>query len=782
MATFNTAFGSLPGYKEMMGTTNTTAGGEEKQPTVYGGQTQTQRTTQQPAQTFAQMQQRGMARPPAPTGPTASPFAQYGGSQQGQQLRSQLQQRLTEFGQAPSRYDTESFKQIRGAQAANLQSEYGAQQKALNEDLARRGLSASSIGGGRMGDLAGQQARALSSLDAQLLQQAADTQAQDRAQLLQSGQGLAELAGSQDLAQFEANRVAQAATFENQLRASEFGQRQYEQAGQEAFQGAQAEETSAQAARQFDLSALGQTAGLSLDLQRLLGSQEVERAGLTGQLGGVETLAGQQQAEQRRQFDIQQRLQEQLGLGGLDVQQQEVGIKQQALQQQATDAAAERTLRETLQTRELNAQEKQQLADITSRRELQTQQITEQARQFGINITEQQADRLQKNGISTEELKIRRDQVANDFLIQGRQLDETVLNNEAIRGLEADKFEADKLFKADQFGLNKKEVENRALQIQEDQRLKGIEIGNEQAYREAEIEARTTQIANEFKISGQQITTDNARIQAQKEIAAADNLAQSQRLTTQITGQKDIAALDRGVQEKQLAFQNAARLSEQSGVQYTVNAQGQPEVLRDAAGQPIKTSADSRAAEALKQEKSLFDASLQQRLQEFLTQQTGNLYGLGADGKAVASTGTTIGGQTASYERALEQAKLMSAQTGQTYNVSRDANGMYSTVPVGGQTQSALELQLRKALGMSEVSGYVYDPVTGQRTTAQTVESQQANNQLFMQLASVLSGLTPEQQAKLRSGEYSAPAQPVVGQIDGAWRWTGTRWEPTGVE
>ena len=63
MATFNTAFGSLPGYKEMMGTTNTTAGGEEKPPTVYGGQAQAQRKTQQPAQTFAQMQAQGQARP-----------------------------------------------------------------------------------------------------------------------------------------------------------------------------------------------------------------------------------------------------------------------------------------------------------------------------------------------------------------------------------------------------------------------------------------------------------------------------------------------------------------------------------------------------------------------------------------------------------------------------------------------------------------------------------------------------------------------------------------------
>lgn len=321
MATFNTAFGSLPGYNEMLGTTNTTGGGQQS---VYGQRAQQQRTTQTtqaaPAQTFAQLQKQGMARPAPPQAPQAQAFAQYGGSQQAQQMRQNLQQQLQQFGQAPSRFDTQAFQQIRGAQAANLQAEYGAQQKALNEELARRGLSASSVGGGRMGDLAGQQARALADIDAQLLQRAAETQAQDRAQLLQAGQGFAELAGAQDLAQFEANRVAQAATFENQLRAAQFGQQQFEQGGQEAFQAAQAEESAQQAARQFDLAAMGQTGQLSLELQRLLGQQQIAEAELTGTLGAgtnaAQTLQARQTATQERQLAFQnaQRLSEQSGI------------------------------------------------------------------------------------------------------------------------------------------------------------------------------------------------------------------------------------------------------------------------------------------------------------------------------------------------------------------------------------------------------------------------------------------------------------------------------------
>lgn len=373
MATFNTAFGSLPGTNEMLGTTNTTGGGQQQ---TYGQdmQRRQQRQAAQPAQTFAQLQRQGVARPAPPSTPTAQPFGQFGGSEQATQTRQRLQQQLQEFGQAPSRFDTQAFQQIRGAQAANLQAEYGAQQKALNEELARRGLSASSVGGGRMGDLAGQQARALADLDAQLLQRAAETQAQDRAQLLQAGQGLAELAGAQDLAQFEANRVAQAATFENQLRAAQFGQQQFESMGQQALQAGQA----AQSAQQF---------------QQELGMRLGE---LTGQVGGMQTLAAGQQAEQRRQFDIQQALQQQLGVGNLALEQ--ARLSQQGLQFQ--------------------------------------QQLNQEAAQFGLTLNEQQANRLQQYGISLQELGLETQRVQNQATQFGQQLSAQNAQNLAQNNLE----------------------------------------------------------------------------------------------------------------------------------------------------------------------------------------------------------------------------------------------------------------------------------------------------------------------------------------------------------
>ena len=619
MATFNTAFGSLPGYKEMMGTTNSTAGGEEKAPTVYGGQTQAKRSTQQPAQTFAKMQEQGLARPAAPAAPTATAFGQYGGSQQGQQLRNQLQQRLTEFGQAPSRYDTESFKQIRGAQAANLQAEYQGQQKALNEDLASRGLYASSIGGGRMGDLAGQQARATASLDAQLLQQAADTQAQDRAQYMQSGQGLAELAGSQDLQQFEANRVGKAAEFEQGLRSAEFGQRQYEQAGQEALQSAQAEENASQVARQFDLSALGQTGELSLGLQRLLGSQETERAGLTGQLGGTQTLAGQQQTEQRRQFDLQQRLQEQLGLGGLGVQQQEVGIRQQALQQQATDAAAERTLRESLQTRELTAAERQQLTDITSRRELQTQQIgaqtaesaaerglrerlqsgqitaeqaqqerqlasaatlqsqqlMQQAQQFGLSLNETQADRMQKYGLSVQELGLRSQQVQQEGTLQGRQI-----SVQEAQGIAQNQIEREKIGQqAQQFGLSLNEqqaarVQQFGISVQElglerdrvinQNTQAGRQISEVEAQNRAQNNLEQARINEAVAARNTSISESGLERNLRSQLQGAEARSRLEELTSQRTTQYGLADAQADAELARLRESNTAEMARQT--------------------------------------------------------------------------------------------------------------------------------------------------------------------------------------------------------------------------
>jgi len=806
--TYNTAFGSLPGYNEMLGTTNTTGGGQQQ---VYGQRAQQQRQQQQqpaPAQTFAQMQQRGMARPAPPSAPQSQPFAQYGGSQQAQQMRQRLQSQLETFGQTPSRFDTQAFQQIRGAQAANLQSEFTEQQRQLNEDLARRGLSASNIAASGLGRLGGAQARALADIDAQLLQRAAETQAQDRAQLLQAGQGFAELAGSQDLAEFEANRVAQAATFENQLRAAQFGQQQFEQAGQEAFQGAQAEEAAQQAARAFD-------------------QQEIERAGLTGQLGGVQTLAGRQFGEQQRQFDIQQALQEQLGLGGLEVQRGQLDVEQQRLAQQGE--------------------------------------------QFLAQLDEQQAARLQQGGFTTTELAIKRSQVDNELALQNRQLSETERNNLAIRGLQRDQFESEKDFRSEQLGLNRDELNQRADQIKEDQRLRGVEIDDQRAYRDAEIDLRTTQISNEYARAGQQIDVDKARIQAQKDISAADNAAQMARLNAQTASQERVATMETQLrrqlgmmeatgqvyqpgdgaavtqaggltqsalqnayaraaqlsqitgqqytvnpatgaitaetgetgrtfaaqlqeagitgtfggrdtlqrtqmrtQEMQLLFQQAAQISEQSGFQHTVVG-GQVVPLRDpATNQMLRTSATTQTEEARKQQDTLTRLDVDLRRQLGLTEATGQVF-TGLDARTGQPTfgaetlqsqlqraGLTgmLGTQETLQRKQLgtqetmqlyQQAAQISEQSGIQHGVSDGQVRPLQNpttgafIPTSAVSQSELERNLRRQLGMTEMTGYQFDPTGSFVFGGQTTVGER-NRQIAAQTAQYQAEIASAQQ------------------------------------
>jgi hypothetical protein len=468
-------------YSNLFGTNGA---GSETTSNLFGQQQAAPKQEYKPPQTFSQMQQQGMARP-AP--PQAQPFQQFGGSQQAQQARTamlgQLQQQLAQ----PTRFDTQAFQQIRGAQQANLQQEYRGMQQELEERLARQGLSASTMGAGRYGDLAGQQARALASLDAQLLQQAAQTQAADRLAAMQAGGQFAELAGAQDLAQFEANRVGQAAEFEQALRAAEFGQRQFEQ---------------------------------------------------TGQMG----LSEAQLQEQARQFDIQQQLQETMGLGQLGLNQQEVNLRAQALQQEA--AAQGRSL------------------------DLQAARDQAQREQFATQFGEQRAARLDQLGISTRELDLRAQQLAQQAFLEGRSLDLQAARDEAevdirsrqlqqeslLQGRSLDLQQArdiaqreqtaanlaqqDQQFRAtlsaedrrfndtlaeqriqrqQQLGLSQRQVELEAVRIQNQAAQFGQQLSFQKAQAQAEIGLRTQQIQNDFAIQGRQVSVQEAQQLAQEE-------------------------------------------------------------------------------------------------------------------------------------------------------------------------------------------------------------------------------------------------------------------------
>lgn len=97
-----------------------------------------------------------------------------------------LRRALGELQAGPTSQEQQAFEAQRQARRAELEAGFGAQRSQLEEELAARGLAASTIGGGRFGDLAGQQARALSTMEADILNRQAELAA-DRQRTLISG-------------------------------------------------------------------------------------------------------------------------------------------------------------------------------------------------------------------------------------------------------------------------------------------------------------------------------------------------------------------------------------------------------------------------------------------------------------------------------------------------------------------------------------------------------------------------------------------------------------------
>ena len=157
--------------------------------------------------------------------PQGAAYERFGGSSIGNTMMAQLQQQLQQMQGAPSRFEDPAYKASRDAALANMEAEAGAQRSKLEEELAARGLSASSIGAGRFGDLAGQQARARATMEADLLKEQAQTSAQDRQVLLSSMGDLAKTAGAQDLGAFSANIESMKATGQLDMAAKELMQK-----------------------------------------------------------------------------------------------------------------------------------------------------------------------------------------------------------------------------------------------------------------------------------------------------------------------------------------------------------------------------------------------------------------------------------------------------------------------------------------------------------------------------------------------------------------------------
>lgn len=90
----------------------------------------------------------------------------------------------------PSRYSTDAFNSSLASGLSTLGRQFGAQDKQLDENMARRGISASSFAGGYYGDLKGQQADSTNALLSGLLTNQANNWAADQSAAASSAQGL----------------------------------------------------------------------------------------------------------------------------------------------------------------------------------------------------------------------------------------------------------------------------------------------------------------------------------------------------------------------------------------------------------------------------------------------------------------------------------------------------------------------------------------------------------------------------------------------------------------
>ena len=323
---------------------------------------------QQEQDALLRQTQAQQAAVPMPSIPAYESSGTFGGSSQAQALRARLEQQLNELSQNEAQIQGQSYAALRKAKMDEMGAEFGAQRSQLEEDLARRGLSASTIGGGRYGDLAGQQARATATFEADLLRQQAEAEAKNRQMYLSGMSELAGMAGEQDLGAFEVNLKSRQADADISLRTKELQQR-------------------------------AELEGRSLSLQEARDLATKEYQG--GQL-------------QQGYAEIASR--EKLSASEL-ASRQALQAQQQAFDQ--SQSALERQLRETMQTRELTSEEKRQLTQITANKELQTDSQTFQAGQS--TLERDLRKQLQEGQITADGQRQLAQIEANKALQEGQQ-------------------------------------------------------------------------------------------------------------------------------------------------------------------------------------------------------------------------------------------------------------------------------------------------------------------------------------------------------------------------
>lgn len=156
----------------------------------------------------------------AVTGPVVAPNTRF---------LDMLTEQLSALAAGPASQEQQAFEAQRKARQADLEAQFGAQRSQLEDELAARGLYASSIGAGRFGDLAGQQSRAIASMEAEVLNRQAELAAERQRTLISGLQGAA---GVQADIDFRAAEIQQ----QERLRGREMDINEAQMLAQQEFQ------------------------------------------------------------------------------------------------------------------------------------------------------------------------------------------------------------------------------------------------------------------------------------------------------------------------------------------------------------------------------------------------------------------------------------------------------------------------------------------------------------------------------------------------------------------
>lgn len=226
-----------------------------------------------------------------------------------------LREQLGQLARGATSEEQRAFDAMREARRAELEAQFGGQQRALDEEMAARGLYASSIGAGRLGDLRGQQARALASLEAEVLGKQAEMAAERQRTLVAGLQSATATQADIDIRAAQLQQDARLRGREldiqsardiaaNQLGYAEIGSRE---------RIAQAEVN--QRAQQLQQEA--RLRGRELDLQsaRDIAANQLGYAELTSR----EKISGAELAARERIANLDRELQRTLGMGGLGI-------------------------------------------------------------------------------------------------------------------------------------------------------------------------------------------------------------------------------------------------------------------------------------------------------------------------------------------------------------------------------------------------------------------------------------------------------------------------------